>query len=143
MPPGEGAYPPPLMQGREALEAAYREAVYEVEWPAQTARFRIGDELAAGTPRFGLITGFNPGACRPSGGANEAANRRLESALRARGWPYRPGRGMDRDGGHVEPSFAVFDAGREEVRELAREFGQAAIAWYDGRVVELAWCDAD
>ena len=49
---------------------------------------------------------------------------------------------MSSDGTHVEPSFAVFDIARDDALRLAAEFRQAAIVWFDGHQVDLAWTGA-
>ncbi len=120
-----------------SLEAAYLAAVYEVDFSAGSVRFQIGDALEA--PPFALITAYNPGVARPSQAENEAANQRLQVAIGAAGWQWLCGRGMKADGSHVEPSFAVFGITLEDAKAVAAGFGQAAIAWFDGRAARLEW----
>lgn len=128
------------MDNQREPERAYREAVYSVEIPGGTIEFHPGEAVPqlAGQP-FALITGYNPGAARPGVAANEAANLRLRARLVAAGFPFRPAAGASPDRQHVEPSFAVFGISRHDALALARDFGQAAIVWFDGAVTELAW----
>jgi hypothetical protein len=124
----------------EALDRAYREAVYEVDLAAGRWRFRIGDTIPPIRGRaFALLTAYNPGIIRPGEEENRPANERLERRLVALCVEYVEARGMSADGHHVEPSFALFGVDREHAVELAREFGQAAIVWFDGATAELAW----
>ncbi|MCC6958490.1 MAG: DUF3293 domain-containing protein [Dehalococcoidia bacterium] len=123
---------------RAALERAYREALYSVELPGGTVTFRIGERLPDVEP-FALITAWNPGHARPGDVENAAANARLRYRLTALSLRFVAADGRSPDGAHVEPSFAVFGISREAGLALAREFGQAAIAWFDGDAVELAW----
>ena len=128
---------------RRGLEAAYVSARYEVRFEdGRTVVFRIGEpvvELAGET--FALITAFNPGSSRRAAEWNAEANARLETRLRDLGFAYVPGRGMSSDGTHIEPSFAVFDITRDAALALARDFGQAAIVWFDGASAGLAWTE--
>ena len=128
------------MDIREALDSAYREAVYEVDLTSGRLRFVIGAPLPllAGRP-FALLTAHNPGSLRPGDEANLRANEQLERRLASLGLEHVTARGVSPDGSHIEPSFAVFGIEREMALELAAEFGQAAIVWFDGATAELAW----
>ncbi len=131
------------MTSRQTLEATYASAHYEVRLEdGRTVAIRIGEptpELASET--FALITAFNPGSTTRTEKWNQEANARLEARLRSLGSAYLAGRGMSPDGSHVEPSFAIFDITREASLALAREFGQAAIVWFEGNGAELAWTE--
>ncbi|MFN8619065.1 MAG: DUF3293 domain-containing protein [Dehalococcoidia bacterium] len=128
------------MDNYQSLDRAYREAVYEIDLTSGRRRFRIGDAIPPVRGRtFALLTAYNPGRVRPGEEENRRANERLERRLVALGVEYVEARGMSADGHHVEPSFALFGLDREHAVELAREFGQAAIVWFDGETAELAW----
>ncbi len=122
------------------LDRLYREAVYEVELPGGGAVFRIGEAVAGAPGTFAVVTAWNPGRERPGREENEARNRALRAEIERRGWQWARAEGRSPDGTHREPSFAVFGAALEEVRTLARAFGQAAIVWFDGREAVLEWC---
>ena len=128
------------MDNYQSLDRAYREAVYEVDLAAGRWRFRIGDTIppVRGRP-FALLTACNPGLSRPGEEENRRANQRLQQRLASLAVDYVAARGMSADGRHAEPSFAVFGIDREHALELAREFGQAAIVWFDGATAGLAW----
>lgn len=128
------------MDHHETLDRAYRAAIYEVDLAPGPCRFAIGETVPplAGRP-FALLTAFNPGLARPGEEENQRATERLESRLVSLAIEHRKGRGMSPDKAHVEPSFALFGIDRERALELAREFGQAAIVWFDGVTAALAW----
>lgn len=121
------------------LEAQYKAATYEVDFPSGTIAFRVGD----GPPRkpsFVILTAFNPGHERPSPRANQAANEQLRGVLEDRGVAWLSARGMSADRRHIEPSFAVTDLGLDDALAIAREFRQAALFVWDGRRGSIAWC---
>jgi hypothetical protein len=122
------------------LEAAYRAAVYEVELPGGRVALRVG-EAATGLPGpFVIVTAWNPGHERPPREVNEARNRALLAEIERRGLAWLPAEGRSPDASHREPSFAVFVASVDEGIALGRQFGQAAICWFDGERLELVWC---
>lgn len=122
------------------LELLYRAAVYEVALPAGRAAFRIGEGVPGAPGPFAVVTAWNPGRARPGREENEARNRALRAEVERRGWQWLPAEGRSPDGAHREPSFAVFGATLEEALALGRQFGQAAIVWFDGEAARLAWC---
>lgn len=130
----------PMDDLRQSLQPLYLDAVYEVDVPGGRIAFRIGEAIPrlAGQA-FALITAYNPGACRPSPAENERRNAALERRVAEAGHKVLPGRGRDVSGDHVEPSFAAFGVTLGAALAVAREFGQAAIAWFDGTVVKLEW----
>ncbi len=123
-----------------ALERAYREAVYALRIGDTEVTFRVGEGVPGVSETFALVTAFNPGHERPAQEVNEARNAALLGEIEARGWPWLPAEGRSADGAHREPSFAVFGIAFAEAVALGQQFGQAAICWYDGEVVRLAWC---
>lgn len=129
-------------QGRRArLEAAYREAIYEVDTASPPQLFRPGVGVPAGTPTFAFVTAWDPGGAVRDLAVNLAADAELVAELRVRGLSFVTGRARDVDGGHLEPSYAVFGIGRDEAAGLARAYGQAAIGWCDGGMFSVVWCD--
>lgn len=129
-------------QGRRArLEAAYREAVYEVDTASPPLLFRPGGAVPAAAAPFAFVTAWDPGGAVRDLAANLAADAELVAELRARGLSFVTGRARDVDGGHVEPSYAVFGIGQAEAVALARRHGQAAIGWCDGTTFSVVWCD--
>ncbi len=125
-----------------SLEQLYRDAIYEVDLPAGTVVFRIGEAAPAGLPiPLALVTAWNPGTTRPGEAENRAANLRLEAEITRRGWPCLPARGRDATAVHIEPSFATTGISREEALALGHMFGQAAIVFVDDDHVRLLWCE--
>jgi len=86
-----------------------------------------------------VITAWNPGLARPSEVENRLANQWLEETLSIHGYDYLPAWGQSRDGGHVEPSFAVFDLSPDEAVRLGRRFGQVAVLWAGVGQGMLVW----
>lgn len=107
------------------------DAVYEVDFASGLRQFRHG-QSGPPAPAFAIVTAWHPGISRPSQAENEAGNTRLEAALDADGYCYVSARGFDDERTHVEPSFAVVGIEEDTALTLAREFGQAAIFWWDG-----------
>ena len=129
------------MSRAASLEQLYRDAYYEVDLPSGTVIFRIGEAAPAGLPvPLALVTAFNPGTSRPCEEINQAANRRLETAITRHGSAWFPARGRDAAATHIEPSFAILDISREDALALARQFGQAAIVYVDSSRASLLWC---
>ncbi|GIW17605.1 MAG: hypothetical protein KatS3mg064_0762 [Tepidiforma sp.] len=122
------------------LDRLYREAVYEVALPGGRAAFRIGEGVPGAPGPFAVVTAWNPGRERPGREENEARNRALQAEIERRGWRWLPAEGRSPEGAHREPSFAVFGATLDEALALGRQFGQAAIVWFDGETARLAWC---
>lgn len=129
------------MGRRARLEAAYREAIYEVDTASPPQLFRPGVAVPAGTATFAFVTAWDPGGAVRDLAVNLACDARLVAELQALGLAFAAGRARDADGGHVEPSYAVFGIGRAEAVALARRYGQAAIGWCDGATFSVAWCD--
>ena len=123
----------------EDLETLYLSAIYQIQLPAALVRFRIGEPVPSRP--FALITAYNPGRARPSADENASANERLESVIRSRGYTFAPAVGQSPDGGHSEPSFAVFEIPFAVAVKLAKDFAQGAFVWFDGDVARLAWTD--
>jgi len=127
---------------RATLESVYRSARYVVDVGCAPASFDIGKRIPqlARQP-FALITAYNPADARPTDDENERNNERLLARIERSRIAWLPARGMSRDEAHVEPSFALFGISREDALALARDFGQAAIIWFDGKTAELAWTE--
>lgn len=85
-----------------------------------------------GVTTWACITAYNPNATEQPLEANEAAQRRLESAVAGLGLPFLRGRGQ---GDSVfgewppEPSLFVLGIRRRDAVALGRLFGQRAIIW--------------
>ena len=125
---------------REALESAYREAIFEVDFEDGSEQFVVGSTDSLRPPFFG-ITAYNPGFDRPSREENESANRELLRMITELGSSFRPAVGRDRESTHVEPSFAVVGISEETAVQLSRRFGQAAVVHWDGERAQILWCD--
>lgn len=127
---------------RDRFESAFSEAHYTVEFEAGPATFRVG-EGTPGVEPLGIVTACNPPAAPRTAAQNASANAELLAAITARGWRHYPSLASAPDGTHAEPGYAVFGATALELLDLAREFGQAAIAWFDGQQMEILWTDED
>ncbi len=128
---------------RASLARAYESAVYVAELPAGRVEFRLHARHRGRPPGspLAIITAWNPGVERPSETANKEANLRLESALKEARWPYYPAIGRSEDGSHTEPSYAVLGIDPAAAMDLARNFRQAAVFFWDGKQSRLLWCD--
>ena len=131
---------PKMSRFRERFELLYNSAVYRVAFPDGVRDYCVG-KVAPPAEAFGMVTAFNPPDTHRTDAENTAANEELRSGLEAAGWRYVPSSSSACDGSHEEPGFAVFGASAGELLALALEFGQAAIAWFDGSTLSLHWAD--
>lgn len=114
--------------------AAYASAVIQLETPDGPVRVH---PAPAGQVRGNypdpdgrmicVITACNPGGRTVTDEQNTAAQQRLESEIRRRGWTWWKAAGGDPSWEHVEASAAVIGAAEPEVVALGTEFGQEAI----------------
>ena len=119
------------------LISAYHGTSYQVLdcWGAVLGAARIGqispnvDELlsAHGAASGVFITGWNPRSAPTERGRNEAAHRRLENELRARGIRFLPHRGVGSDPSWSEEGVLALDLPIDKALELASLFQQNAI----------------
>ena len=127
------------------LARTFERALFDVHLPDGTVtlmvrRAPLGNRAPIRDRRFAIVTAYNPGHARPGVEANRAANERLRAEIERRGWAWHEAVGYSPERDHQEPSFAVLDVAEDEVVELARQFGQAAIFAWDGRRGRLVWC---
>jgi hypothetical protein len=100
-------------------------------------RIDLREPITAATPLpfdrqpFGVITAYNPGGVVTSDAINQRADTTLASRLSALRLPAVRATGRSPDNAHAEPGYAV-RAPRPQLLELAEEFGQAAVFWFDG-----------
>lgn len=133
------------------LEPAFLATTYRVVTPAGIFNLRIGTPDAAfelflrrqRAATWGIITACNPGGqLAPDAKANDAATRMLAARIRANGWLGFPSinRADSRDWPD-EPGYCVLNAGENDLRQLAEEFGQAAIVFAEtgGDSARLVW----
>lgn len=127
---------------RTALGRAYENAVYTADLPSGRVEFRVGKTPSGPAPKdaLAIVTAWNPGRHRQTGAENREANARMADALQAAGLAFHPARASAPDGTHAEPSFAVPGVAPAEALVLARDFGQAAIFYWDGACACLLWC---
>ena len=135
----------PEPQRDTEMVRAYERSLYDVHLPDGTVtllvrRAPLGNRAPIADRRLAIVTACNPGRERPGEGANRGANRRLLAEIERRGWAWHPAVGYSPERDHEEPSFAVVDVPEEDVVELARQFGQAAILVWDGRRAGISWC---
>lgn len=94
--------------------------------PSTGARLR---DLGIGSS-WATITAYNPGRIlEPS--ENERRARELDAIVMGLGVAYIAADGIQPDGSHREPGFAIA-LDQERAIALASEFGQSAIFWFDG-----------
>ncbi len=132
-------------------DEVYIETAYRVADGAQRFSIRVGERCAPidalldahDAEEWAYVTAHNPGGRRADADANEAAQQRLEAALRASARPVLHGEGVGDDGGWPpEPSLLVLGLTRADAVALARRFGQEAIvAGRRGAPAELVYCD--
>lgn len=127
------------------LDLAFRNTTFTVDaapeagLPAEHAlrvdrenRAWDGDLKRIGVTTWACITAYNPDATGQSLEANEAAQRRLESAVAELGLPFLRGRGQGDPAFGAwppEPSLFVLGIRRRDAVALGRRFGQRAIVW--------------
>lgn len=96
-----------------------------------------GDLSALGGVGFGepfvVMTAFDPRGENLSREENDGRMARLESRLAESGYEFTGVDACSPDGEHCECSVAV-KMPREDAVELATEFEQVAIFWFDGRM---------
>ena len=124
----------------------YPQTILEFETDAERVRIDLREvvpqALAARLAQirpgvaFGIVTSDNPhGRPRPAG-ENEDGRRALARELEARGVFYLPADGVSPDGSHREQGFAAW-LDLEDARRIAREYGQSAFFWFDGRAFRI------
>ncbi|HEU4641551.1 MAG TPA: DUF3293 domain-containing protein [Gemmatimonadaceae bacterium] len=84
------------------------------------------------TGAFAIITADNPLGQHAPDSHNEVAEETLEAHIRRLGVRYVPATGCSPDRSHCEDGFAV-ELHRRAAREVAEEFRQDALFWYDGK----------
>lgn len=119
-----------------SLLAAWRAARYEVT-AAMPPFALVVDEPSAALAAChvahhvrcsAFITACNPGGQPAAADANARNEAALEDALRARGFRFLAGRGVDPTGRWpAEASVLVLGLGRDEAAAIGREFGQAGL----------------
>jgi Protein of unknown function (DUF3293) len=87
---------------------------------------------------FAVITPDNPGGRDVSARENDTRESKLVMRVRETDVRFAVAVGCSPDRSHCEEGLAV-ELPRHEARELAREFAQDALFWYDG---EDFWLDA-
>jgi hypothetical protein len=101
--------------------------------PASTA-------LAKHDGPWHVITGWNPGAHRPTREQNQTANRELLARLQALGLDPVRAIGSDPDSDHAEESWAVVGLSDSQARVLGAEFGQIAVFRLAGGLQTVLAC---
>lgn len=129
---------------RTLLGRAYEDAVYTADLPAGFVEFRIGKKPSGPAPNesLAIVTACNPGRQLFTDVDNRKANDRLAESLQTAGLAFHPTRACAPDGSHAESSFAVPGISPAAALDLARQFDQAAILFWDGDSARLLWCDA-
>lgn len=126
-----------------ALLQAYFDSRYSVACPGGLAEFHIGGPLPECLRRpFALLTAWNPRSEPLDRVRNDARETALRVQLDSAGWPHLPARGEGPDG-WVEESVAIFEIPLPDALSLARQYGQNALVWGDGRHTELVLCSGE
>lgn len=136
-----------MSAAHDALERAYREAIYILDAPEGRRRLVVGakdpmlDRLLAaeGVATAARLTAANPGsAAELPAEVNAAANRRLADDLVRRGLRWLGCRSAAPDGSWPEEGFLVLGIARAEAEALGRAYGQSGILWCArGQPIEL------
>jgi hypothetical protein len=116
----------------ETILSFSTEPVLEIDLREIPSERAIADLSAAGFERpFAVLTAFDPGGRDLSPGENERRRRELDARLTAEGYEFAHVDACSPDRAHCECSVAVVMSQKKAI-ELAREFGQVAIFWFDG-----------
>lgn len=125
------------------LAVAYASARYAVAVDGDALALRVGEpaaDLEAYWPatRYVFLTAWNPHSEPHSEPANHDADARLVARLNAVGTARQAAWAEDASGDWREPGWLLADIDDDLARQLAREFGQAAVlAWERGQAVRL------
>ena len=116
-----------------------------VRYDGRTQDLDAGSSLPIGAPMLAptlaILTACDPHGRPTSAPANRAANRALRAALEVRGLRWHPASGRARDGGHVEPGFAIPGLSARAAEDLGRAWGQLAVFWATDDEVLVLMCD--
>jgi len=88
-----------------------------------------------------VLTAWNPGALRPTGEENRAANRALHARIAQLGFQPHPAVGCDPASPHHEEGWAVVGMSDELACALGAEFGQDAVFRIDPGTLTVLACD--
>jgi hypothetical protein len=135
----------PLDAARIAhLMRAYLAADYRWELSGDWHHLRIGhteSDVEALYPdhlQFGLLSAWDPHSVKRPELVNRTADRALQQALQAAGWPHRAAFSSAANRSWREPSWLVVGIGAAELDALARRFGQlGTLFWERGQPVRL------
>lgn len=132
------------------LLAAWQRTEYRVQTGEGSLVLHIGEASTAlrellrreGVACAAYITADNPGSRTVPDWENRPARQRLKARLRAGGWRWLPGLGVDPDGDHPgEHSLLVLGITTADAIAIGREFGQDAILLVaEDAVPRLALC---
>ena len=121
--------------------SSYPETILEIRDGSRLLRVDLREELSADLrrelrelsdpPAFGVVTAANPLGRQLPALENGWRAEQLHSHLAADRVSCLAADGVSPDGSHREHGFAVWGS-REEVRDLAEQFGQTAFFWFDG-----------
>jgi hypothetical protein len=118
----------------ETILSFSTEPVVEIDLREIPSERAIADLRAAGFGRpFAVLTAVDPRGRDLSRAENERRRRELDARLTAGGYKFTHVDACSPDRVHCESSVAVLMP-REEAIELARELGQVAIFWFDGKL---------
>jgi transcriptional regulator with XRE-family HTH domain len=131
------------------LSELYARTVLEIDW---TDDMRLvvqhRDEgvtegsFPDGAERIHVITAANPRSRLLRVSENHERNRLLAQDLEAAGLDHRPAIGRSPDSSWSEPSFAVIDAERDLLLDLARRYEQHAIFEWTPKHRSVLWADS-
>ena len=129
------------VKSKAELEALYLATTYRIQLEGATLDLRI-DTSCKDLPFQSavIITAWNPHSVRLSDEENAERNLRMLARLQEEEISFARAMGIpDSDDWPAEESFALFDIDLHRAIELAREFGQNAIASCDHQGVRLVW----
>lgn len=143
--PGNCSQPRGTLKDREILDpdwSRYPNTVLALDAEQGSLRVDLRQPLDEGSLRglvllglnapFAVITAHDPHGEDLAGEENEMRSARLEETLRSLGLAFIPVNACSPDRQHCEASVAV-KMPLTDARQLARDYGQVAFFWFDGR----------
>lgn len=121
---------------------SYKKAIYEILWNDKVEVVMLDSKLRINKTTIGLITAANPNSNILTEDENQERNAELKQVLDEMKCTYVGSNGKDVSGSWPEEKgFAVLGLTKDQLIQLAKQFGQNAIVYLeDGKPSELVWC---
>jgi transcriptional regulator with XRE-family HTH domain len=132
------------------LEEVYARTIIEIRWPDRSTQFvepqpegRPDGDFPEGIEHIHVITAFNPRSRLLRRSENEERNRLLQNDLDRSGLRFVEAVGSSPHSSWSEDSFAVIDADRSTILDLARRYEQSAIFELTQGRINVIWTSPD